>query len=214
MSDPYYSQRGPYARRAPYDDEPTEDLGYPLAPDDYRGDDYREEQPEPSRKHPVRTWLIIGLVVVVMAAAGLVLYKVFSKNGASTAEPGDCIKVNSVTDKSASIDKIDCADKVAVFKVAKKLPSDKDQCPAEVYPKYMQNGRGGTFALCLMLNAKEGDCFANPNEPAKVAKVDCVGAALKVVKVVTGKADETACDAKSNAVVYPEPPATFCITQP
>lgn len=213
MSDPYYAQRGPYPRRALYDDEPTEEFDYPLVRDDYP-DEEPHEPAEPPRRRPVRTWLIVGLVLVVAAAAGVVLYKLFSGNGVSNAEPGDCIKVNSVTEKSANIDKIDCTDRVAVFKVAKKLASDKDPCPAEVYPKYMQTGRGGTFALCLMLNAKEGDCFANPNEPAKLAKVDCAGAALKVVKVVAGKADDSACDGKTNAVVYPEPATTFCIAQP
>jgi hypothetical protein len=44
--------------------------------------------------------------------------------------------------------------------------------------------------------------------------VDCANAQVKVVKVVSGKADEASCDAQSVPLVYPEPATTFCLTQP
>jgi hypothetical protein len=156
--------------------------------------------------------LIVGIVAVALIIGG-VLVVVLNKNNVSNANAGDCIKVNSATAKSADVEKIDCNDRVAVFKVAKKLGNDTDQCPTQDYEKYTQTGRGSDFALCLMLNAKEGDCFANIEDPAKRARVDCANGEFKVSKVVN-KADEAACGSDGQPLVYPEPATTFCLTQP
>lgn len=187
-----------------YDDEPTEELDLPPL----------DDEPEPSRKRGLPTWVVVGVAGLVLGAAVFVVFKVLSKDSASKAEPGECIKVKSAAEKNPEIEPIDCADSIAVFKVAKKLDNDSDQCPTGGYSKYTQSGRGSDFALCLMLNAKEGDCFANFEQPAKLARVDCAGADLKITRVVAGKTDETACDTASTPLVYPEPPTTFCIGKP
>jgi hypothetical protein len=187
-----------------YDDEPTEELD--LRPLD--------DEPEPPRRHGLRTWLIVGVVGVVLGAAVFVVYKLLTGDNTSKAQPGDCIKVNSATEKSADIEQIACTDSIAVFKVAKKLGDDTDQCPTGSYSKYTQSGRGSDFALCLMLNANEGDCFTSLEQPAKLARVDCTGAEIKITKVLDGQTDEAACDGETAPLVYPEPPTTLCIGKP
>jgi hypothetical protein len=217
---PYGQQPPPYGQQQPppYGQQQPPPYGqgggqdYPPP-----GQDYPSPPPAPGapvKKSNKKTFLIIGIAVVVVAVIVIVAVKAFSKNSAAKAGPGDCIKVNSATEKSADVEKIDCNDQVAVFKVAKKLDNDTDNCPSNDYEKYMQSGGGsGDFALCLMLNAKEGDCLANIEDPAKRARVDCGKAQVKVVKVVSGKADESACDQQTIPLVYPEPATTFCISQ-
>jgi hypothetical protein len=218
---PPYGQQPPppYAQQPPpYGQQPTGPQDYPPGPQDYQPGPQAEYPPAPpgqpvKKSSKKKVWLIIGIVVVALIVGG-VLVSVLNKNGASKAEAGDCIKVNSATEKSADVEKIDCNDRIAVFKVAKKLGNDTDQCPTPDYEKYTQSGGGSDFALCLMLNAKDGDCFAKLEDPAKRSRVDCANAEFKVVKVSNGKADEGECDAQSAPLVYPEPPTTFCLAQP
>ena len=187
-----------------YDDEPTEELDLPPV----------DDEPEPARRHALRTWLIVGVVGLVLGAAVFVVFKVLTNDPAVKAEPGDCIKVNSVTDTKADVERIDCADRIAVLKVAKKLGNDTDQCPTGAYSKYKQSGRGTHFTLCLMLNVKEGDCLSDLAQPAKVARVDCAGAETKIAKVIPGKSDDGACEGETAPLVYPEPPTTLCLGNP
>jgi hypothetical protein len=215
---PYGQQPPPYTQQPPpYGQQPTGPQDYPAGQQDYPTGQQPEYPPAPPGQ-PVRKsskkkiWLIVGIVVVALVVGG-VLVSLLNKNSASKAEAGDCIKVNSATNTSADVEKIDCNDKVAVFKVAKKLGNDTDQCPTPDYEKYTQRGGGSNFALCLMLNAKEGDCFANIEDPAKRARVDCANGEFKVSKVVN-KADEAACGGEGQPIVYPEPATTFCLTQP
>lgn len=157
--------------------------------------------------------LISGLIALVVVAGGIGAYFIFGRDSASSAEAGDCIKVNSASATSADVEKIDCNDQIAVFKVAKKLDNDTDQCPTNDYEKYTQSGgRGSDFALCLMLNAKEGECLADFDTPDKRARVACgANAQVKVAKLVNGSADDGACEPDSVPLVYPEPATTFCL---
>jgi hypothetical protein len=219
---PYGQQPPPYGQQpgGPSDYPPPSQDYPPTGPQDYPAAGPQDYPPPPAPGQPVKrntrkTWTIIIVVLVVLAAGGVFAFKALSKNSAAKAGAGDCIKVNSASEKSADVEKIDCNDRIAVFKVAKKLGNDTDQCPSPDYEKYTQSGGGsGDFALCLMLNGKEGDCFADYDDPAKRARVDCAKAQVKVVKMVSGKADEASCDQQSVPLVYPEPATTFCLTQP
>jgi len=204
---PYGQQPPPYGQSGPQDYPPgQQDYPTPPPPPPAPG--------QPVKKSNRKTLLIVGIVVVLLVG-GFFVFKALDKKSPEKAAAGDCIKVNSATDKSADVEKIDCNDRIAVFKVAKKLGNDTDQCPSPDYEKYTQSGGGGgDFALCLMLNGKEGDCFADYDDPAKRARVDCAKAQVKVVKVISGKADEASCDQQSVPLVYPEPATTFCLAQP
>ena len=166
---------------------------------------------EPTRRSPTRRPMVI-LTALVVIGVGVAAAVYFSRGKSSNANPGDCIKVNSATEESADVVKIDCNNLEAVFKVAKKLGNGSDKCPTEQYVKYSE--RGGNVALCLMQNVKEGDCFANFETTSRIVRVDCGNADVKIAKVVTGKVDEAACDQAGIPYSYPEPPTTFCLGQP
>jgi hypothetical protein len=208
-----YGQPPPFGRPAP---PPSDDFPPPPPPhgrQPVRPDEYPPSAlPEKPPKKPGRG-RIVGIVVAAVVLAGTAGYVYFNGDSASPAEAGDCIKVLSASSTNASIEKIDCDDPAAVFKVAKKLGDNTDKCPNEdLYEKYEQSGgRGADFALCLMLNAKEGDCFGNFRVPDKRARTDCAAAEVKVTKVVAGKADEAACETPSFPLAYPEPATTYCL---
>jgi hypothetical protein len=156
---------------------------------------------------------VVSLVVLVLVAVvvGAVLY--FNRDDASRAEVGDCIRVNSASADNADVETVDCADPAAVLKVAKKLDNDNGSCPDGPYAQYTQSGgKTGDFALCLMLNAREGECFAGTDGGLEESeKVDCARAEIRIDKVVTGSADEAACGKDAQPFVYPEPPTVYCV---
>jgi hypothetical protein len=80
---------------------------------------------------------------------------------------------------------------------------------------YTQSGRGNEFTLCLMLNAREGDCFSHVTS-GTTAKVACsaADAQARTDKVVTDQAAESACPQDTGLVlVYPEPGETICLNE-
>jgi hypothetical protein len=195
----------PFDAPPPFGQQPAQpEGGYPPVPPS-----------APPKKSGKRRVLILVIALVVIAV-GVIVTLYFNRNNPSKANAGDCIKVKSASSTNADVEKIDCNDQAAVFKVAKKLSNDTDSCPTPDYEKYEQSGGSGNadFALCLMLNAKEGDCFTEYDSPDKRARVDCGSAEVKVTKVVDGKADDSACDQQSIPVTYPEPATTFCLAQP
>ncbi len=157
--------------------------------------------------------LVVGIVVLIAVGIAAVVY--FTKSPA-TANAGDCIKVNDASATDADVEKIDCGSADAIYKVGKKLDSGNATCPGANYDSYYTKSKsGGGFTLCLMLNAKDGECFDNviSGGGGKATRVTCgPGAEIQVVKVINGKADETACDGEAEGgVVYEEPPTTLCL---
>lgn len=126
------------------------------------------------------------------------------------AEVGDCIKVNNASATNADVEAIDCADPLAVYKIAVKEDDDTATCPGDDYVTYSEAGQ---LLLCLMLNAEEGECF---NEtPQEDKRVDCGSpdASYRVSAVHEGVEDVNRCGADSPyALSYPEPPLTICRT--
>lgn len=157
---------------------------------------------------------------VLLGVVGVVVAGIIASIGApSGAEPGECIKVNSQSVADADVEKIDCGLPDAAFKVAKNLDSSGDACPTGDYTEYTESGRRRSdgFKLCLVLNAKEGDCFQQEGTivAGKTTKVTCgSSASFKVSKVSTGKADESLCEPGETAEVYSEPATTLCLAEP
>ncbi|WP_083753459.1 LppU/SCO3897 family protein [Actinosynnema sp. ALI-1.44] len=154
--------------------------------------------------------------VIALGVVGLIIFGIVNwGTGAASAEAGDCIKV--VKASSADAEKADCTTQEAVYKVAKKLDSSSDLCPKGDYTEWTRRSRRDTMKLCLMLNAKEGDCFKISSGAGNQAdeRSPCGGSAVKVAKVVSGKADASACGkGKGNmAAVYSEPATTLCLAR-
>ena len=165
--------------------------------------------PEPKKKSGVsKVVKIVAGVVILLVIIGGVIWS--QTKSASSAEVGDCIKVNNASATNADIEKIDCKTQEAVYKVGVKKGSDTDKCPEGDYVQYTEEGG---FKLCLVLNAKEGDCFTSSAQEDK--RADCASADIQVVKVVDGKNDPAGCgEGSAGALVYSEPAQTICLTQP
>ncbi|MFC0116299.1 LppU/SCO3897 family protein [Kibdelosporangium aridum] len=169
--------------------------------------------PPPMPQKNPRSKVVLG--VVALGVVGLIIFGIINwGTGAASAEAGDCIKVVSAS--SAEAEKAECGSQEAVYKVAKKLDSSSDACPKGDYTEWTRRSRRDTMKLCLMLNAKEGDCFkisaSGLNQTDE--RVPCgPSAPYKVVKVVTGTANKSACARGNVAAVYSEQATTLCIAK-
>ncbi|WP_186382572.1 LppU/SCO3897 family protein, partial [Amycolatopsis rhizosphaerae] len=166
---------------------------------------------------PKRLWLRLVLVVVVLAAVGTWAIISYTKSP-SSASAGDCLNVKEFK-SGADPTKVDCTDPSANVRIGVRLDSDTGKCPGENYDEYSYRQRGNKYKLCLMLNAHDGDCFTNlsSNTTEGYRRVACTdpSAEAEIVKVVDGKADESACSGTKydGALTYPQPPTTMCLAK-
>ncbi|WP_433468303.1 LppU/SCO3897 family protein [Spirillospora sp. CA-128828] len=146
-------------------------------------------------------------------------------NGPSP-EPGDCLEAKGRGGKTGYTSEfriVSCTAPTAAYKVA--MFGGHLGCDDNTYGETSASGRTSGRYLCLMLNAKVGDCFYQEVgfPTGKATKVPCgPSATYRVVAVIPGKAHHTACGpdvnplesdpAKPLALVYPRPPLTICTT--
>jgi hypothetical protein len=172
--------------------------------------------PAPPKKSKAGRFIGLGIGLVVLIGvviAGVVAFT----NSPASSNVGDCLTITEFTSGGEDPVKADCADVNANVKIGAKLDSASDECPGGAespYDTYSVTGRS-SYKLCLMVNAKQGDCLANLTSKTqgykKVPCTDPTGEA-EVVKVVEGQADKNACGTDENviAVAYPEPARTMC----
>jgi hypothetical protein len=169
--------------------------------------------PKKSKTGAIIRFAVIGVVVIVAAVIGIIS---FTKSPAS-ANAGDCLSVTEFT-RGSDPTKADCNDPKANVKIAVKLDKASDDCPGGSnagYDTYSVTGRS-SYKLCLMINAKQGDCLANFSSQTKgYVKVPCSDPTKdsELVKVVEGQASESVCDGTeaTRVAVYPQPPTTMCV---
>jgi hypothetical protein len=160
------------------------------------------------------TGTIIKVVVGVVILGVVAVFAIMNwGKSASSSAVGDCIKVNNAT--TADVEKIDCNDPSATYKVAITSDESAADCPApnDFYVSYTETGgKGSDLLLCLTLNAKEGDCFISGTDAdTKVACTD-PKANMKVTKILTGTADPAGCpNGPDGAYYYPEPKLVQCM---
>jgi hypothetical protein len=183
-------------------------------------------RPTPPRGSRVPRVIASVIVLILLAAGGFALWNSLA-NGAGSANVGDCLKATGPGPKTTEFAKADCAAPDAAYKYAVK--SDQG-CPSISYGYNTEkSGRYSRYRQCLMLNAKQGDCFKQsvgfPTGQAE--KVACsAGATYRVTKVVEATADASACGRNADsdatgddwthprALVYKEPPTTVCTDAP
>lgn len=171
--------------------------------------------PAPPKKSKAR--LIVGgigaLVVLAIVVVGIISFA----NSPATSNVGDCLTITEFTSGGDDPVKADCNDTNANVKIGAKLDKASDECPGGAespYDTYSVTGRS-SYKLCLMVNAKQGECLANLTSKTqgykRVPCTDPTGEA-EVLKVVEGRADKSACgdDEGVIAVAYPEPARTMC----
>ncbi|HJQ48545.1 MAG TPA: hypothetical protein VJ870_19805 [Amycolatopsis sp.] len=169
----------------------------------------------PPKKSKLR-WLriVLPVVVVVLMAIGAVAWFTTSPDRAAA---GDCLNVKEFKDR-AEPSRVDCNDPSANVKVGVRLDDANGTCPDGDYDSYSVSG-SGDYKLCLMLNAREGECFANVSKSTDgYQRIDCAdpSAEIKILKVVNGTAQDSACDAfdESLPVKYSQPATTLCAGAP
>ena len=168
--------------------------------------------PAPTPKKSNAKLIRIGILVVI--AIGVAAFAIiFNKDAPASAKPGDCIKVNDVA--KADIETIDCKSADAMYKVGVTKEDPNANCPSENYLAYTETGGSSDVRLCMVLIAKEGQCF---KQDGKIqVKTDCAkGAEFKIAKVIDGSDDPKGCGKgnEATAVTYPEPKLTFCLAAP
>lgn len=150
----------------------------------------------------------VGLGIAVVLALVLLGGFVVNQLGdvARSAQVGDCARISGALD-NPKYQALDCGSEQANVKIAKILPWNEKACPSGGmdYSTYT-----GDSTFCLMPNFVEGACYGQDPDTG-IAKVDCATRdAVKVARVLRGKADRAACG-KSRAAVFPEPAVTFCL---
>jgi len=215
-----YAQQGPPAQagqQPPPNGQPGQQPPYGQQPSPYGPPPVG--QPAPFGPPPVAPkksklrWLRIVIPVLVLIVAVVVGFVQSAKSPDSSAV-GDCLSVSEFK-QGVEPKKADCGDPSANVTIAAKLDSGTGSCPDGDYDEFSVTG-SKSYKLCLIVNAKEGDCLANFfSQTAGYQKVPCTDpkADAQIVKAITGTSNKDLCqdtDA-TNAATYSQPPTTFCI---
>ncbi|MFL6123628.1 hypothetical protein, partial [Actinophytocola sp.] len=151
---------------------------------------------------------------VILGVIGFFVWKNWG-TAPSNSQVGDCIKVNSVGSTDADVEKIDCNNKDAVYKVAATHDDAGAKCPEGDYVSYTETGGSDDLLLCLTLNAKEGECFVQGDADKRV---DCgdPGATFMVTKILTGTTDLQSCpgEGEKQGYAYADPKLVQCFGPP
>lgn len=152
------------------------------------------------------------ILVAILTTVGSFL------TSASNAEEGECVHVPEFSsDADEDPKKVDCDDEEATLQVAVKLEDHAESCPVGNYDELRYEGGP---KMCVMLNAYEGECFANVESRTEgYEKVQCddPSAEMKILKVAEGTTDpEAACQGTDaiDALVYSEPETVMCVARP
>ncbi|MGW3959310.1 LppU/SCO3897 family protein [Amycolatopsis sp. NPDC005003] len=222
--DPYGPPPGgqpqqPYGQPGPYGPPPQGQPGqYGPPPGQFPpGQAGFPPPPAPPKRSKVLGLILGGIGAIVVIALLIVGIMAFMKSP-DTANAGDCLTITEFTQGGDDPAKAECNDPKANVKIAKKLDSSTADCPGGSdagYDTYSVSGRS-PYKLCLMINAKQGDCLANFTSKTKgYLKVPCTDPTKdgELVKVVTGQADKNVCEGTdaTRVAVYPEPATTMCV---
>jgi hypothetical protein len=148
--------------------------------------------------------------VIAGAVIGGVLW--MQQDAPDNAKRGDCIKVNDV--QNADVETIECNSAEALYEVATTSDKSGASCPEGNYVGFTKSEGGSNLLLCLMLNAKEGDCYKRDGQID--VKADCAkDAEFQVVKVIEDSIDVKKCGGKGlDPYLYSDPKLTQCRAAP
>ncbi len=218
--DPYGPPPGgqpqqPYGQPGPYGPPPQGQPGQFGPPPGQPG--FPPVPPAPPKRSKAPRLILAGIGALVVVAIVIIGIVSFMKSPA-TSNAGDCLSITEFTQGGDEPAKADCNDPKANVKIAKKLETASEDCPggsSAGYDTYSVSGRS-SYKLCLMINAKQGDCLANFTSQTKgYLKVPCTDPTKdgELVKVVTGQADKNVCEGTdaTRVAVYPEPATTMCV---
>ncbi|MES9544185.1 hypothetical protein [Actinomadura sp. NPDC000600] len=177
--------------------------------------------PSPGLSRQTKFWLVFTSVfmVAVLVGAPVIAHLV----GDGLPRKGECLEAKARGGLIVNVDDfrvVPCTAPTAAYQVVTVREGD---CKGDAYGEASTSKRRGSDDLCLMLNAKVGDCFyQDAGLPhGKAAKVACgPSATYRVAAVVPGRTDPALCGRDVNplevdpgrpfALAYPEPPVTMC----
>jgi hypothetical protein len=170
--------------------------------------------PPPQAPKSKFRWLRILIPVVILLIVGTVAVVNYSSSAASS-QVGDCLTITEFKQGTEPA-KADCGDPKANVKIAAKLDNGNGSCPeGGAYDEYSVTGRS-SYKLCLMINAKQGDCFSDfTSKTAGYMKVSCSDPKkdAEFIKIIDGKFDKNLCEGTeaAYALAFPQPATTMCI---
>jgi hypothetical protein len=207
---PPVGQPDPYGP-PPVAQQPAPPEGYgppPGTPPGYGPQPGVPQQPQPKSK---LRWLRILLPILVVVIGGVFAIVGYTSSPDSS-KVGDCLSVVEFK-QGAEPDKAACDDPSANVKIAVKLDESGGSCPEGMYDEYSVTG-SASYKLCLMLNAKQGDCFSNmTSETAGYKKIACTDptAEAEVLKVIDAPKDQCEGTEANASATYSEPATTVCL---
>ncbi|WP_285752583.1 hypothetical protein [Lentzea sp. NBRC 105346] len=124
----------------------------------------------------------------------------------SKGRAGDCVRFSGPGEDDLGVSVIDCAGERASLRIGAVLSTSAGECPSGRY-KLLRDTRHDA-SLCLLPNAREGDCFkldVRNVQRSVVAKVDCALADVRVLPFQENCAP---------ALRYAEPKVVLCLGKP
>ncbi len=166
--------------------------------------------------HRRSKWFWVGILVpvaiVVLSAVTWVTGYLSSADGTVV---GDCYSITTFGDVDAEPAKADCGSIEANAKLGAKAEGGS-ACPQGEYDQLTVDRTFSAYKLCMMINARQGDCFENfLADSVAYQKVACSDPTkdAEVVKVVEGASGDTTCDdtGATDLKSYSTPPSTVCV---
>jgi hypothetical protein len=181
---------------------------------------YPTPPPPPPAAKPSNKGKIVKIVLGVVVLGVIATFAIVNWGTApSNSKVGDCIKVNNASATNADVERIDCNDKDAAYKVAVTFDDLPAKCPeleagGEIQAAYVSYEEESRVLLCMTLNAKEGECFQEGSADKRVGCTD-PNATFKVSKILTGTTDPAGCPEDTvGGYVYPKPAMVQCFSDP
>ncbi|WP_410660891.1 hypothetical protein [Amycolatopsis sp. lyj-112] len=174
--------------------------------------EHEGEQARPKRSKWFWVGILVPVAIVVISATTWVVGYLSSTDN---AQVGDCYAITTFGDVGVDPAKTDCGATEANAKVGAKTEGGV-ACPDGEYDELTVDGTFSSYKLCMMINAKQGDCLVNfLADSVAYQKVPCTDPAkdAEIVKVADGVASDTACEdtEATHLEVYSTPPSTLCI---
>ncbi|OOC03829.1 LppU/SCO3897 family protein [Amycolatopsis azurea] len=167
------------------------------------------ESARPRRSKWFWVGILVPVAIVVLSASSWIVGYLSNTDG---IQVGDCYAITTFGDVDADPAKADCGSIEANAKAGAKTDAG-GACPAGEYDQLVVDKTFASYKLCMMINAKQGDCLENfLADSVAYQKVSCSDPTkdAEVVKVVDSVAtcdDTEATHLKS----YSTPPSTVCV---
>ena len=169
--------------------------------------------PQPEAKKPGILKKILGYVVGLVVAVGVIYAFNYFTSDEAQAKVGDCAHITG-TSNNPTYKAVDCTAAEANYVVGQSFGSLSEKCK-DAYVEYTHSQRRGPKTkLCLAPVLAEGTCYADDGANVNPKVVGCTETAeFKVTKVVKDTAAPD-CAKGEKAFAFPEAKLNYCLGAP